>query len=236
MESLDRVAIQSIFDNLSDKDLAKFCSTNQKIRNFCLNNDVIWQNRLLKYVGKFVAKMESKPILEILNDFRTGTWKDLYLSIMYILDTEYIKLEFSGNSKFMKNLIKIMDNEPFNIYNRKLYQDDEIDENLFYNKFDLADKRWIAPELMLFHIMNGNIKQEKNIEEIFRNIEDNLNLDGVHDIIANTLDRGYRTYEPGYKKVSKFLETKIIPKIKNELDRFFFYDFISRIETGETIL
>lgn len=235
MESLDRVAIQSIFDNLSDRDLAKFCSTNQRIRNFCLNNDVIWQNRLLKYVGKFVAKMESKPVLEILNDFRSGTWKDLYLSIMNSLNKEYIEFAYNKNDKFTDDLIRIMNNEPFNIYNRKLYQNDEIDENLFYNKFDLADKRWIAPDLMLFYIMNGNIKQEKNIEEIFRNIQDNLNIINVHDIIANTLGHDHRTYEPGYKKVSKFLES-LIPKIKEESIRFFFYDFISRIETGESIL
>lgn len=188
METLDKVALLNLAIQLDDVSLANFCSTNRRMKDFCLNANILWQERLKKYLGKYYEKFGEGDAIDVMNKYRSKykmSWKDYYISTMTELDDIFIKLQLHEKDKRedVQKLIRIMRNEPFTIYDKNLYENTPIDE-VIYNSLTKDEKRWISKEVMIFHILNGNIKQQKNIEEILsKGISD-----GVVDVVNNSLD------------------------------------------------
>ena len=187
METLDKVALLNLAVQLDDVSLANFCSTNRKMKDFCLNANILWQERLKKYLGKYYEKLGEGEVIDVMNKYRLQhnmSWKDYYISTMTELDDIFIKLLSHEEYKRedVQKLIRVMKNELFSIYDKNLYQNTPIDE-VIYNSFTKEEKRWISKEVMIFHILNGNIKQQKNIDEILsKGISD-----GVVDVVNNSL-------------------------------------------------
>ena len=187
METLDKVALLNLAIQLDDVSLANFCSTNRRMKDFCLNANVLWQERLKKYLEKYYQKLGEGEIIDVMNKYRLKykmSWKDYYITTMTELDDIFIKLQIDEKHKRkdVRKLIRIMNNEPFSIYEKNLYQRTPIDE-VIYNSFTKEEKRWISKEVMIFHILNGNIKQQKNIDEILsKGISD-----GFIDVVNNSL-------------------------------------------------
>ena len=186
MESLDKVALLNLAIQLDDVSLANFCSTNRRMKDFCLNANMLWEERLRKYLGKYYEKLGEGEAIDVMNKYRLKynmSWKDYYITTMTELDDIFIKLQIDEKhkGKDVRKLIRIMRNEPFSIYEKNLYENTPIDE-VIYNSFTQEEKRWISKEVMIFHILNGNIKQQKNVDEILsKGISD-----GFVDVVNNS--------------------------------------------------
>ena len=207
MESFDNVAILELFSRLDDKTLAKFCSTNSTYRHFCNTSSILWKKRLLKYLGKYYAKIDPKrnvlDIIEYYKDLSGLSWRDYYITTMSFLDVIFIVLfDKKPNREDIIKLVEIMEKEPFYLYTKHLYENVTIDEKI-YDNLDETDKRWLSPGVMLFHILIGNIKNEENIREILRS--DRLKFFDI-DFIFGTLGR-YRNYNLiGLKYIINYYE------------------------------
>ena len=185
----DPVIFTELAKHLNDSELAKLCSSNKKIRQNCLNNTLIWQNRLVKYLGKFYKKIpgyENMDVIDIIDKFRRDnnmSWKDYYISTMSILDKVFIDLQDINTTRSdILNLYNVMQRSDFNIYYDTLYRNVDVDEK-YYRNADEADKRWMSPDMLIYHILIGNIKDEKLIKEIVYN---NRITDEVDSVISNT--------------------------------------------------
>lgn len=217
MENLDKVALLELFTHLDDKTLAKFCSTNSTYRNFCNTSPILWKNRLLKYLGRYYAKIDTKKdtfgIMDYYQKLSNLNWRDYYITTMSRLDDIFVNLNnYETNREDILKLIEIMEKEPFYIYTRDLYENIAIDEKIFDN-LDQTDKRWISPGVMLFHILIGNIKKEETIIEILKS--NRLILSDI-DIIFNTLGRYYNYNPIGIRYIIQYYET-----MKPRLDKEF---------------
>jgi len=185
----DPVIFTELAKHLNDSELAKLCSSNKKIRQNCLKNNLIWQNRLVKYLGKFYKKIpgyENMDVIDIIDKFRRDnnmSWKDYYISTMSILDKVFIDLEDLNTTRSdIIKLYNVMERSDFNIYYDTLYRNVDVDEK-YYRNADEADKRWMSPDMLIYHILIGNIKDEKLIKEIVYN---NRITNEVDSVISNT--------------------------------------------------
>lgn len=223
MEKLDKVTLLQIAKNLSDGELAKFCTINQKMKNFCsADNTLLWEGRLIKFLGPYYAKFSDFKgnLKEIMDKYRLlygMNWRDYYLSTMKILDNHFIGLGYTieGIDKLgredVSKLVRIMEEEPFNVYNKYLFNvlDDELKNKLnqeFYRKLTEEEKRWISPDVMVSYILIGVITDDDLIQEILAN---KRMTSGILDIIVNTDD-----YNPFTEKGIEIIMSFLINNIK----------------------
>lgn len=189
MEKLDIVPLLHIAIHLSDAELADFCRVNKKLKNFCSpDNIILWQQRLNKYLGPYYAKMNEGYVPDVMNKYRemyNMNWRDYYLTTMTQLDRYFIIGDIDEVNKEKRvdidKLIKIMKDEEFYVYDKTLYDNIFVDENIYRNLKD-EEKRWVSPSVMVYHILIGNIKDPLLIDEILNNKRMNLY---VVDVIAN---------------------------------------------------
>lgn len=204
MERLDKVTLLEIAKNLSDSELAKFCRTNRKMKEFCsADNTLLWKGRLLKYLGPYYAKFpeflnsKEKNVVEIMDKYRLKygmNWRDYYLSTMKPLDEYFIRLLSIGyinihEREDLSYLLNIMINEKFNVYLEYLYDNlwednkrEKVDQQV-YRSLTPEEKRWVSPEIMVSYILMGVITDEDLINEILNNKRIKYK---VIDVVSNT--------------------------------------------------
>ena len=213
MERLDKVTFTELTLNLSDEDLANLCKTNRQMRNFCLSNTLMWEKRFKKFFLKYYKQI---PGFESIEKYKGNmSWKDYYLLVINELEDFFVNLSVNYlEREELGELIKIMKKEPFNIYEKNLYKVEGIDENIYRN-LSSEEKRWVSPEIMIYHILIDNIQDPQLIEEI---VNDTRMTDGVIDILLNA-----GSYV-GYRMVDNFVY-EIIEKYPNNPNNEYFREY-----------
>ena len=215
LDSMDKVALLELLTRVDDLTLASLCRTSKKYRDFCNSSDVLWMRRLLHFLGRYFAKIDpNRNPIDIIEEFRKNknlSWKDYYIYIMNTLIRAILKGESVDKDEDDKKIVTIINKEPFSIYENRLYADspDYVVSQDIYRKLDDIDKMWISSDMMLFHILVGNIKDENLIEEILnRKPPQGVTSIGV-DVVTNTIDRDYLLSLDGIEHVLQFYKKNL---------------------------